>query len=82
MDLKTYLEKERGRMAQLCRAIGAHPPDMSRWASGERAIPVHFGAPIEKATGGLVSRREMFPENWSVMWPELAERSSTEEGAQ
>lgn len=72
MDLKTYLNQERGRTSALAKAIGAHPPDISRWADGTRPIPVHFGAPIEKATDGAVTRREMFPEDWATIWPELA----------
>jgi DNA-binding transcriptional regulator YdaS (Cro superfamily) len=75
MDLKTYLLQERGRQAALARAIGAHAPDISRWADGSRPIPSRYGAPIEKATGGLVSRKEMFPDEWNVIWPELALRA-------
>jgi DNA-binding transcriptional regulator YdaS (Cro superfamily) len=72
MDLKTYLNQERGRGAALAKAIGAHQPDLTKWANGDRPIPVHFGAPIEKATDGAVTRRDMFPEDWATIWPELA----------
>ncbi|BDD93514.1 hypothetical protein PanNE5_29540 [Pandoraea sp. NE5] len=75
MDLKTYLSLGRGRLSLLSKTIGAHAPDVSRWASGERPIPVHFGAPIETATGGLVSREEMFPDTWATIWPELVLRN-------
>lgn len=78
MDLKTYLSTERGRAAALAKTIGAHPPDVSRWAAGTRPIPVAYGAPIEAATGGLVTRREMFPENWQHIWPELNDHSPME----
>jgi DNA-binding transcriptional regulator YdaS (Cro superfamily) len=72
MDLKTYLNQERGRGAALAKAIGAHQPDISRWADGTRPIPVHFGVPIEKATEGAVTRKDLFPADWSTIWPELA----------
>jgi len=72
MDLKTYLSQERGRAAALAKAIGAHSPDVSRWADGTRPVPVHFGAPIEKATDGAVTRQELFPIDWATIWPELA----------
>lgn len=75
MDLKTYLSLGRGRLSLLSKTIGAHAPDVSRWASAERPIPVHFGAPIETATGGLVSREEMFPDTWATIWPELKLRN-------
>ncbi|WP_083415554.1 transcriptional regulator [Massilia timonae] len=72
MDLKTYLTQGRGRGAALAKAIGAHPPDVSRWADGTRPVPVHFGAPIERATDGAVTRKELFPSDWATIWPELA----------
>lgn len=71
MDIKTYLSQERGRQSALARAIGAHAPDVSRWADGTRPIPVQYGAAIERATGGQVTRQEMFPNDWQVIWPEL-----------
>ena len=73
MNLSQYLMQERGRQASLARAIGAHAPDISRWADGTRPIPVVHGAAIEAATNGLVTRREMFPDEWQKIWPELAE---------
>jgi DNA-binding transcriptional regulator YdaS (Cro superfamily) len=71
MNLAQYLSQKRGRQAALCKLIGAHPPDVSKWASGKRPIPVPYGAPIESATKGLVTRQEMFPEEWKRFWPEL-----------
>jgi DNA-binding transcriptional regulator YdaS (Cro superfamily) len=85
MDLKTYLSGERGRLAALSRAIGAHAPDVSRWASDEknrRPIPIHFGLPIEQATNGQVTRLEMFPiEVIEKVWPELLRPSAVDDAA-
>lgn len=72
MNLKNYLSQERGRQAALAKALGFHAPDISRWADGVRPIPVQYGAAIEKATDGMVTRKDMFPENWQLIWPELA----------
>jgi DNA-binding transcriptional regulator YdaS (Cro superfamily) len=72
MDLKTYLSQERGRARRLARAVGAHESDVSDWANRKRPIPLHFGVPIERATDGAVTRREMFPDRWQTVWPELA----------
>lgn len=77
MDLKTYLSGRRGRLAELSRAIGAHAPDVTRWAKGERPVPVPFGRPIEDATGGQVTRQDMFPlETIERVWPELVDSSN------
>lgn len=74
MDLKTYLSEKRGRLAALAKAIGAHAPDLSRWATKERPVPIPFGRPIEDATGGLVTRKEMFDaEVIERVWPELVD---------
>lgn len=71
MNLSEYLSQERGRQAALAKAIGAHAPDISKWATGERPIPMPYGAQIETATGGMVTRQEMFPDDWPRLWPEL-----------
>jgi DNA-binding transcriptional regulator YdaS (Cro superfamily) len=72
MDLKTYLDSERGRTSALARAIDAHASDVSAWKTGARPVPVHFGLPIEKATGGLVTRLDLFSkEVIRQVWPEL-----------
>lgn len=71
MNLSKYLSQKRGRQAALAKAIGAHASDISRWADGSRPIPFPFGAPIEMATCGLVTRQEMFPDDWGKLWPEL-----------
>ncbi len=73
MDLKTYLSQERGRQSELAKAIGAHAPDISRWAIGSRPVPFHFAPKIEVASLGEVSRKDLFPEDWHELWPELKE---------
>ena len=73
MNLQEYISQERGRQSALAKAIGAHAPDVSRWADGSRPIPDKYGAPIEIASGGLVTRKEMFPDTWHIVWPELIE---------
>ena len=76
MNLHDYISQERGRQAALAKSIGAHAPDVSRWADGSRPIPDKYGAPIETATNGLVTRKEMFPDTWAIQWPELVGKGS------
>ena len=71
MELKNYLSEDRGRQAVLCKAIGAHAPDVSRWASGERPVPVHRCRQIERATGLKVRCWDLRPHDWHRIWPEL-----------
>lgn len=73
MKLSTYLSQKRGRLKSLCDHIGAYTPDMSRWASGERPVPIHWCIPIERATNGQVTRKDLRPDDWHLIWDELTE---------
>lgn len=41
-------------------------------ASGDKPIPIQHMSAIESFTDGAVSRKEMRPDDWSHIWPELA----------
>lgn len=76
MKLTEWLSIEKGRAAALAKGIGAHAPDVSRWAlpptdKNYRPIPFRFGPKIEAFTGGEVTRQEMF-DDWASLWPELS----------
>ena len=75
MRLADYLAQERGRQAALCKATGAHAPDLSRWASGDRPVPLEWCVKVEQATAGAVTRQDLRPDDWQRIWPELAERA-------
>ena len=73
MDLHSYLEQEgAGSRGRLAKAIGAYPSDVSNWARGRRGVPVERAVAIEQATGGAVTRRDLRPDDWHLIWPELA----------
>jgi DNA-binding transcriptional regulator YdaS (Cro superfamily) len=59
MKLSDYINTARGTMSVLSAAIGAHSPDMSRWASGARPIPPERCPAIERATDGRVTCEEL-----------------------
>jgi len=37
-----------------------------------RGVPIEHCARIERELGGVVSRRELRPDDWMDIWPELA----------
>ena len=75
MKLSDYLKNQpRGALLALAKKIGAHAPDLSRWASDERSVPIIHCAAIEKATDGQVSRQDLRPNDWAQIWPELTKR--------
>lgn len=72
MDLKTYLSSlERGGASKLAEAIGVSASFLSQMAAGSSAISPARCVSIEKATGGTVSRRDLRPDDWQDIWPEL-----------
>ncbi|WP_213956307.1 YdaS family helix-turn-helix protein [Variovorax sp. dw_954] len=77
MKLKPYLDAEgKGAATRLATAIGAHAPDVSDWANGNRPIPPLRATAIEKATKGKVMRWDCRPDDWHEHWPELARKKS------
>lgn len=75
MNLTTYLE-ESGKANTLAKAIGVSPVMISLWKTGARAIPIERCSDIERATNGAVSRRDLRPDDWERIWPELAEKAA------
>jgi DNA-binding transcriptional regulator YdaS (Cro superfamily) len=60
-----------GGLTKLAEAIGQSTQTVSNWRS--RGVPVVHCAAIEQATGGKVTRRDLRPDDWARIWPELAE---------
>lgn len=74
MNLVEYMKnRPRGEVSRLAKAINAHSPDLSMWAHKKRPVPVHFASSIEIATQGQVTRKDLRPNDWHRIWPELAE---------
>lgn len=72
MKLSEYLQQSRrGTLGEIAKLIKSHAPDISRWASGERPVPVHKALAIEKATNGFVTRKDLRPDDWADIWPDL-----------
>lgn len=78
MNLKEWIQKERGRQAALAKHLGVSPPNVVAWTSGEKPIPMIHAAGIEIFTGGAITRRDLFPDTWHKVWPELATTSASQ----
>lgn len=72
MKLNEWLKQERGRQAELARHLGIKPPQVADWISQDKPVPVVHMAAIEAYTEGAVTRRDMRPDDWQRIWPELA----------
>lgn len=62
-----------GSASELARRLGVTPQAVCFWRDGLRRIPAEKCAAIEAATDGLVSRKDLRPDDWHLIWPELKE---------
>lgn len=60
-----------GSQAQMAAALGVRQPTISEWARGERPVPIERCVQIEQATQGAVTRKDLRPDDWHRIWPEL-----------
>jgi len=76
MTLTEYIGSGRGNATCLATALGICTSYLSQLASGYRPISAARATQIEALTGGLVTRRDLRPNDWAQIWPELAEREA------
>jgi DNA-binding transcriptional regulator YdaS (Cro superfamily) len=62
-----------GSPTALARAIGGgvQRQNIEHWMKLESGVPVPHCAAVEQATGGAVTRRQLQPDVWHRVWPEL-----------
>lgn len=71
MKLMDYLDSQYGRQSQLARSIGVTPVELHDWKKGNAPVPVKACVAIEQQTNGAVSRKDLRPDDWMQIWPEL-----------
>ncbi|MGL4640598.1 MAG: transcriptional regulator [Shewanella sp.] len=70
MNLIDYL-KEEGAQASLASVLQKSPAQVWQWKEGIRPVPIDLCAQIEKATDGQVTRQELRPDDFWLIWPDL-----------
>ncbi|MGH8816076.1 MAG: transcriptional regulator [Achromobacter pestifer] len=74
MNLHDYFDGDEAlSAAALALRVCVSPALIYQWRTGRRPVPVKHCAPIEQATGGAVTRRDLRPADCNRIWPELAE---------
>ncbi|WP_063657376.1 transcriptional regulator [Candidatus Arsenophonus triatominarum] len=72
MELKEYIDSlERGGSKNLARKLNISKSFLSQMASGLCPISPKRCVEIELATCGKVSRKDLRPDDWHKIWPEL-----------
>lgn len=62
-----------GGQAQLARDLGVTAGAVNHWVTGARPVPIQHCVAIERLSKGAVTRRDLRPDDWHLIWPELAE---------
>jgi DNA-binding transcriptional regulator YdaS (Cro superfamily) len=62
--------------AELARRLGVTPQAVNEWKQGNRPVPVDRCAEIERVTDGKITRRDLRPDDWERIWPELSDMKS------
>lgn len=70
-ELAKRASVDAGGPSALAKALNKSPSEISQWMSGRRPVPSSCAAQLEKLT--TVTRRDLFPDDWARIWPELAE---------
>lgn len=74
MDLKTYIaESPRGSATKLASELGVSLSYLSQMIGGQSPISAERCVVIEKATDGQVTRKDLHPDDWEKIWPELVQ---------
>ena len=66
--------------SRLARLLGVSVPTVNQWISGKRPVPIPYCVAIEHATNGAVTRKDLRPDDWYLIWPELAEKVQASDG--
>ncbi|WP_186084872.1 transcriptional regulator [Burkholderia gladioli] len=60
-----------GSATRLANSLGVTKAAVSQWK--RLGVPIHHCVAIERATDGAVTRRDLRPDDWQDIWPELVE---------
>jgi len=77
MQLSDWLKAKYGRGQELASAIGVPQSFVVKMAKGQKQVPAERCVAIERATAGVVTRRDLRPDDWREIWPELASDTPT-----
>ncbi len=71
MTLSEYFKQQSGNHSRLSKETGIASSFLYQMSKGTRTVPPRYCNAIEQATGGLVTRRDLRPDDWAEIWPEL-----------
>ena len=60
-----------GGPSKFAASVGVTTQAACFWRDGKRRLPIELCSVIERATEGAVTRRDLRPNDWHLIWPEL-----------
>lgn len=70
-----------GSQNSLATNLDLKQQSVQLWVSGSRPVPVKRCVQIEKLTDGVVTRRDLRPDDYWEIWPDLAKDETPEKAA-
>lgn len=64
-----------GGASNLAAALGVSVQAVSNWK--ERGVPIERCVALEQLSGATVTRKDLRPDDWEAIWPELAASTDT-----
>lgn len=61
-----------GSQASLASALKVSRGALNQWMKPDREVPIIHCATIERLCAGKVTRKDLRPNDWQEIWPELA----------
>jgi DNA-binding transcriptional regulator YdaS (Cro superfamily) len=74
MNLTNYLQLAGINKTAFAKKVGMSGAMLYQVETGIRPIPPKYCPAIEKETAGQVTRQELRPDDWQLLWPELTKR--------
>jgi DNA-binding transcriptional regulator YdaS (Cro superfamily) len=71
MELHKYLSDTKANRAEFARAIGVSDALLYQWVNNLRPVAPRHCPAIEEKTNGQVTRKDLRPDDWQSIWPEL-----------
>ncbi len=72
MMLKDYIAKT--SISSLAKEVGVSPAVVYQWMMGIRPVPIQRCHSVVAVTKGEVMLQDLRPDDWHLIWPELAEQ--------
>lgn len=71
MNLSNFLHEQNVSNIDFAKSIGVTTGMISQWLSGHRPISPEKCVLIMKKTNGMVTRQELRPNDYWLIWPDL-----------